>query len=67
MLQQQSNQADLTQRAMLQVNPTVQKEQHQFVNLRPQTTQLAASSVVAAAQDPFRTPPQKKEDYCQED
>ena len=35
------------------------KEAQHYTNLRPAT----ASSVVAAAHDPYRTPPQKKEGY----
>lgn len=41
--------------------PTDRKEVQQFTTPRP-----SASSVVAAAHDPFKTPPQKKQEYAHE-
>lgn len=50
---------EMAQRTAQHGAPTDRKEVQQFAALRPPT----ASSVVAAAHDPYKTPPQKKEDY----
>lgn len=53
--------AGIVQRPTQHGATTDRKEAQQFAALRP-----TASSVVAAAHDPYKTPPQKKEDYGHE-